>query len=131
MSVYLANMCLALAYFLANIRNGKPRHVISGNKVHTKFKRMADTDETPYDFSTYENCQVFFKDYANPVYIEPKDQDEYELIPSEKYKAYMEQDLIKQMFAGGQMDLEKLLYVSLATLGLTALIGVIIIAMLA
>lgn len=131
MSIYMAKAFLAVARFFAGLRSGKPKYTISENGIAMTFERMVDREETPYDFETHEDCQVFIKGYANPVKLEPKANGEYDLMPSSKYRLFMKQNVLKQAFFAQELDMRKILYAVGANILISAFVGVVIVSLIA
>lgn len=82
-------------------------------------------EEMPYDLDTYGSCQVFFKDYASPIKIDTKDigdtLDGNDVISSKKYKTFMNQNVLKQIFSGSGLEMKKLLWIMFISLGLNVI----------
>lgn len=72
--------------------------VLTEHKIKTKAVKP-ERSEKAWDDSHWVHGNIFIKDYANPVKIskEKIEENDYHLIASERYKTFMEQDLIDDM----------------------------------
>lgn len=72
--------------------------MLTEHKIKTKFESPSN-ENNAWDSNHWVYGNIFLKGIANP--IKPKKSDvengDYEIITSERYKSYMEQDLIDDM----------------------------------
>ena len=134
---------------IAALQNQYPVYRLTKNGIEVKFYDFSEYNELPFDRDTYQSNQLLIGDYANPAYIETdylieefKDEyDEYKsknqsiegehIIPSQKYKTYMKQDILKQIFSATGMDMDKITWLLFGVIGLEAIIivGIIVVAL--
>lgn len=83
-----------------------------------------DSENVAWDPSHYLNTNVFLSSYANPV--EPEVSDgEVSLVPSERYKRYMDQHLLTELVGEGRSN-RKIMIALLVVVGLQATVLVAI-----
>lgn len=120
--------------WLSRKRNKVPAYVITDSGIRRKWIHPANYEDMPFDMDTYGNQQIFFKNYGNPIYIDTQDIEENldseNIIPSQKYKTYMKQRVLTQVFSSGDFEPKKLMYLIFANIGLTTLLGLISIVVL-
>lgn len=115
--------------WVAQKRNKIPAYVITDSGIKTKWVNPDSISEKPYDTETYPNHQIFYKNIANPITIKTSDIDNNinsdDVIFSQKYKTYMKQSVLNQVFRGGGWEPKKIMYLLFANIGLTAILGLI------
>lgn len=115
-------------------RNKVPAYVITKSGIRVNWINPNAIEEMPFDMDTYGNQQVFVEDYATPIKINIEDiektMDGNDIITSSKYKTYMGQRVLSQVFRGSGFEPKKLMYLIFANIGLTVLLGLISIVVL-
>jgi len=145
---YLQKIGFGIKRAIAAFRNQKPVYRLGKNGIEVRFFDFSKYNTLPFDRDTYESNQILVGDWANPAYIEiekiidefNKQYDEYtdessnisgkHIIPSQKYKTFMKQDILKQIFSATGMDMQKITWLLFAVIGLETLIilGIIAVA---
>lgn len=90
---------------LMRVFNLETEIVLTEHKIKTKARKPKNSDKA-WDDSHWVYGNIFIKDYANPVKIakDKVEENDYHLIASERYKTFMEQDLIDDMLQASKDD---------------------------
>lgn len=114
--------------------NKKPAYRITQDGIARDWFNFNKTETLPFDKDTYRKTQLFLGDYANPWYVNlegiKEEYDEFghdepitnlieanHVIPSQKYKNYMNQTVLNDTFQAGGLRSERIRYILYATLG--------------
>lgn len=137
-------------HFFESLRNKKPCYIITENGVHVKYYDFSNREQLPFDPNTYENCQIFIGNIANPVKVQVQDiienadelsydeaqskgfeyMNEEHIIFSQRYKQMMLNKAYSGIFAGGPMNNNQIKYLLYGILALIGLLLVVFVAMM-
>lgn len=122
----------------------RPAYIVTGSGVRVEWHDFTNPSELPFDLETYEETQIFLGDYANPWHVQleqiEKEYSEFgsdepiknlvsnkHVIPSQKYKVYMNQTVLKDTFRGGGLNTDRIKMVLYGILGVGILNLVVLI----
>jgi len=114
--------------------NRKPAYRITENGIEVDYFNFDNPKSLPFDIETYNDCNLFLGDYANPWHVDlDAIESEYEefgsgdpitdlvekkhVMPSQKYKTYMNQNVLQSTFSFGGLEFERLKYIAYMILG--------------
>lgn len=127
---------------VSKIFNKQPVYKITQNGIEVHFFDINNEQNLPFDKETYRETQLFIGDWSNPWYVDIESiKDSYpdfteqeitnltdifsekHIYPSQKYKQYMNQRVISDMYNSVHMPVDKLvrlMYICLAGIGIVA-----------
>lgn len=95
----VANFFRGIAESWANMRGCERRIIFDENNFRVDYVKPKSTDSR-YWGDHYPWGNIYYKDYANPIKVQESDLDpeKLEVITTEKWKTFMEQDVIRDAF---------------------------------
>lgn len=94
--------------------------------IQHEFIDPSNTEEKAWDLEDNPEQQISVKGYANSCTLTVKEgSNDVELVPSGRYKQYMENHILSQTMQAGSMDSQKMMYLSIANLATLLLFGII------
>lgn len=118
---------------LANTSGRIPNYEIQPDgTIQVNFVDPSETDKKAYDTSISPKQQITLKGYANAIELNPENagNGEVDLVPTERYRQFMEQNILSQAMSAGGMNDQKLMYLTMANLATLLLFGIIGMAVL-
>jgi len=94
--------------------------------IQQEFIDPSNTDKKAWDLEDSPQQQISLKGYANSCTLNvDKNNGEAELVPSSRYKQYMENNILSQTMQAGSLNSQKMMYLSIANLATLLLFGII------
>jgi len=95
----LENFALGVAKTIAQLKGSELSYRITEHSIDTSFVKPQNTDSRVWEDNYNEGC-IYIGNYANPVEITiPENENEdYNLVTTQKYKTIMKQDAIREAF---------------------------------
>lgn len=120
----LLTALIGIARSLGHAAGYRTAVVLEDQRVDVKLIHL-DEDAIAWDPGHYLYTNLFLSGYANPVKPEV-DESDVSLVPSERYKRYMDQHLLSEMIGEGR-SLRAVIAALLAIGGLEALVLIAVI----
>lgn len=122
----LANTLNRLAETWANVVGSKARIMIDENVIKVRFVNPSKDSARAWE-NTYKNAGLFLKGYTNALKPDKEAlEDKAELMPSTKYKQFMEQKVIKEAFTSRRDEMSFLAKLMIAQIVVLVLLGLVI-----
>lgn len=113
----VANTLLNAANAWASLRNKKVAYIIGEHEIEQQFVNPDKMTRYHWDDEMYGGECMYIKGQANPIRPRVNEEDdEVEVITSDKYQAFMQQSVISEAFSTGGQDMPLQLYIQGAIL---------------
>ena len=127
----LENFMLGIAKTVAQLKGSELSYRINNHSINTSFVTPETTDTRVWE-DFYDKGNIYIGEYANPVKISPSDinDENYDIITTEKYKTYMRQRAIQEAFNTEGTGLEMTDKLIIANILFTAILMIIVMGLL-
>lgn len=126
----MANLFLSISKSIAKARSSEPAIITSEHGITIKYETPSKEGNRIWDKSMYSWGNIFIKGYANPVKINVENNENAQMIASQKYKDFMKTKVIRDAFFADTFENKKLLYGIIAGIALQIITLISVIALL-